>query len=313
MQSQFSFPNSCSKLTTGSPMVDCSCALVRQCATTPVLRLLLPPLTVRSQSVAPAVPPPPVRRRRPHRPTAPPGVGYCGVVRPSVADSHRLRCAAIAVPPPAGSRRGAASPACFRADLLWRESWRVEKGEVGYITDTSSALHDTDEEQKGQNLWSHSEKLALAYGLIVVPVGSTVRIFKNLRVCSDCHLVFKLVSGGGWFSFYTLSSIDAYLAPSGELQVKRGGSISLDDGGPGSTSKKWLWSLSEHTSAAETSAAAVTVRDITGSEFDHSLSGWPVPVLILVLLVGDMRFRPSILTKLMAEAEMATLNGQYKA
>ncbi|KAL5203551.1 hypothetical protein ABZP36_008422 [Zizania latifolia] len=66
--------------------------------------------------------------------------------------------------------------------------------EVGYIADTSSALHDTDEEQKEQNLWNHSEKLALAYGLIVVPEGSTIRIFKNLRVCSDCHLVFKLVS-----------------------------------------------------------------------------------------------------------------------
>ncbi|XP_062183200.1 pentatricopeptide repeat-containing protein At3g24000, mitochondrial [Phragmites australis] len=66
--------------------------------------------------------------------------------------------------------------------------------EVGYIADTSSALHDTDEEQKEQNLWNHSEKLALAYGLIVVPEGSTIRIFKNLRVCADCHLVFKLAS-----------------------------------------------------------------------------------------------------------------------
>ncbi|CAO1939666.1 unnamed protein product [Urochloa humidicola] len=66
--------------------------------------------------------------------------------------------------------------------------------EVGYVADTSSALHDTDEEQKEQNLWNHSEKLALAYGLIAVPEGSTIRIFKNLRVCSDCHLVFKLVS-----------------------------------------------------------------------------------------------------------------------
>ncbi|TVU23453.1 hypothetical protein EJB05_25820, partial [Eragrostis curvula] len=66
--------------------------------------------------------------------------------------------------------------------------------EVGYVVDTSSALHDTDEEQKEQNLWNHSEKLALAYGLIVVPEGTTIRIFKNLRVCADCHLVFKLVS-----------------------------------------------------------------------------------------------------------------------
>ncbi|XP_044981089.1 pentatricopeptide repeat-containing protein At3g24000, mitochondrial [Hordeum vulgare subsp. vulgare] len=66
--------------------------------------------------------------------------------------------------------------------------------EVGYVADTSSALHDTDEEQKEQNLWNHSEKLALAYGLITVPEGCTVRIFKNLRACADCHLVFKLVS-----------------------------------------------------------------------------------------------------------------------
>jgi len=66
--------------------------------------------------------------------------------------------------------------------------------EVGYVADTTSALHDTDEEQKEQNLWNHSEKLALAYGLLVVPEGSTIRIFKNLRVCADCHLVFKLVS-----------------------------------------------------------------------------------------------------------------------
>jgi pentatricopeptide repeat protein len=66
--------------------------------------------------------------------------------------------------------------------------------EVGYVADTSSALHDTDEEQKEQNLWSHSEKLALAYGLIAMPEGSTIRIFKNLRVCADCHLAFKLVS-----------------------------------------------------------------------------------------------------------------------
>ncbi|KAF0896437.1 hypothetical protein E2562_024306 [Oryza meyeriana var. granulata] len=53
--------------------------------------------------------------------------------------------------------------------------------EVGYAADTSSALHDTDEEQNEQNLWNHCEKLALAYGLIVVPEGSTIRIFKNLR------------------------------------------------------------------------------------------------------------------------------------
>uniref|UniRef100_A0A6V7QYB2 DYW domain-containing protein n=1 Tax=Ananas comosus var. bracteatus TaxID=296719 RepID=A0A6V7QYB2_ANACO len=66
--------------------------------------------------------------------------------------------------------------------------------DVGYVADTSYALHDMDEEQKEQNLWNHSEKLALAYGLTRTPKGSSIRIFKNLRVCGDCHLVFKLVS-----------------------------------------------------------------------------------------------------------------------
>ncbi|KAI3876199.1 hypothetical protein MKW98_029151 [Papaver atlanticum] len=51
--------------------------------------------------------------------------------------------------------------------------------ETGYIPDTSFSLHDTDEEQKEQNLLNHSEKVALAF---------------NLRVCGDCHSVFKHVS-----------------------------------------------------------------------------------------------------------------------
>ncbi|KAL1815025.1 hypothetical protein ACET3Z_017599 [Daucus carota] len=66
--------------------------------------------------------------------------------------------------------------------------------EAGYIADTSFALHDTDEEQKEHSLWNHSERLALAYGLISTTEGSTLRIFKNLRVCCDCHAVYKFVS-----------------------------------------------------------------------------------------------------------------------
>lgn len=65
---------------------------------------------------------------------------------------------------------------------------------AGYVADTSFALQDTDEEQKEENLWNHSERIALAYGLISTPKGTSVRIFKNLRVCGDCHSVYKLVS-----------------------------------------------------------------------------------------------------------------------
>ncbi|XP_027355918.1 pentatricopeptide repeat-containing protein At3g24000, mitochondrial [Abrus precatorius] len=66
--------------------------------------------------------------------------------------------------------------------------------EAGYVPDTSYSLQDTDEEQKEHNLWNHSERIALAFGLINSPEGSPLRIFKNLRVCGDCHSVFKLVS-----------------------------------------------------------------------------------------------------------------------
>ncbi|XP_011095712.1 pentatricopeptide repeat-containing protein At3g24000, mitochondrial [Sesamum indicum] len=71
---------------------------------------------------------------------------------------------------------------------------KKEIKEAGYVPDTSYALHDTDDEQKEDNLWTHSERLALAYGLISTPEGSTLRIFKNLRVCGDCHSVYKFVS-----------------------------------------------------------------------------------------------------------------------
>ncbi|XP_055961077.1 pentatricopeptide repeat-containing protein At3g49170, chloroplastic [Mercurialis annua] len=66
--------------------------------------------------------------------------------------------------------------------------------EAGYVPDTSNALHDTDEEQKEHNLWNHSERLALAFGLISSPESSTLKVFKNLRVCGDCHSVYKFVS-----------------------------------------------------------------------------------------------------------------------
>jgi pentatricopeptide repeat protein len=67
--------------------------------------------------------------------------------------------------------------------------------EAGYVADTTHSLHDIDEEQKEHNLWNHSERIALAFGLINTPKGSPIRIFKNLRVCGDCHSVYKFVSG----------------------------------------------------------------------------------------------------------------------
>ncbi|XP_058074865.1 pentatricopeptide repeat-containing protein At5g48910-like [Magnolia sinica] len=68
------------------------------------------------------------------------------------------------------------------------------KVEEGYTPDTSQVLADIDEEEKETALYRHSEKLAIAFGLINTIPGSTIRIVKNLRVCLDCHSVTKLVS-----------------------------------------------------------------------------------------------------------------------
>nr|DAD21822.1 TPA_asm: hypothetical protein HUJ06_023285 [Nelumbo nucifera] len=65
----------------------------------------------------------------------------------------------------------------------------------GYASTTNDVLHDIDEEEKEHALGLHSERLAIAYGLLRTPEGSPIRIVKNLRVCRDCHSVTKLISG----------------------------------------------------------------------------------------------------------------------
>ncbi|XP_043720107.1 pentatricopeptide repeat-containing protein At1g56690, mitochondrial-like isoform X1 [Telopea speciosissima] len=65
---------------------------------------------------------------------------------------------------------------------------------AGYCPDGSFVLHDVDEEQKVHNLGYHSEKLAVAFGLLRVPEGMPIRVMKNLRVCGDCHSAIKLIA-----------------------------------------------------------------------------------------------------------------------
>ncbi|VAH67700.1 unnamed protein product [Triticum turgidum subsp. durum] len=65
---------------------------------------------------------------------------------------------------------------------------------AGYVPDTNVVLHDVDEEQKARMLWVHSERLALAYGLVMTLPGHPIRIMKNLRSCLDCHAIFKVIS-----------------------------------------------------------------------------------------------------------------------
>ncbi|XP_058090782.1 pentatricopeptide repeat-containing protein At5g48910-like isoform X2 [Magnolia sinica] len=65
---------------------------------------------------------------------------------------------------------------------------------AGYTPDTSKVLFNLDEEDKENALGYHSEKLAIAFGLINLGPNTPIRIVKNLRVCVDCHSVTKLIS-----------------------------------------------------------------------------------------------------------------------
>jgi hypothetical protein len=55
-------------------------------------------------------------------------------------------------------------------------------------------LHDIDEEQMESSLLHHSEKLAVAYGLVITHKGMPIQIMKNLRICGDCNTFIKFVS-----------------------------------------------------------------------------------------------------------------------
>ena len=62
------------------------------------------------------------------------------------------------------------------------------------MPETKFVLHDVQEEQKGALLCFHSEKLAVSFGLIGMPMEKTIRIMKNLRMCGDCHNAIKFIS-----------------------------------------------------------------------------------------------------------------------
>eukprot|EP01018_Ginkgo_biloba_P017565 Gb_32051 [translate_table: standard] len=66
--------------------------------------------------------------------------------------------------------------------------------EAGYVPETNFMLHDVEEEQKERFLCYHSEKLAIAFGIISLPSTMPIRIVKNLRVCGDCHTAIKFIS-----------------------------------------------------------------------------------------------------------------------
>jgi pentatricopeptide repeat protein len=77
-------------------------------------------------------------------------------------------------------------------EMLKTLSLQMKK--AGYVAKTSFVLHDVEEEEKEHVLCGHSERLAIAFGLISTCPATTIRVIKNLRVCGDCHIATKFIS-----------------------------------------------------------------------------------------------------------------------
>nr|XP_034588523.1 putative pentatricopeptide repeat-containing protein At3g15130 [Setaria viridis] len=77
-----------------------------------------------------------------------------------------------------------------------RDVERRMREQLGYSADARFALHDVDEESRADSLRVHSERLAV--GLWLLRNGGqgrkVIRVYKNLRVCGDCHDFFKGLS-----------------------------------------------------------------------------------------------------------------------
>lgn len=64
----------------------------------------------------------------------------------------------------------------------------------GYVPDSECVFQDISDDMKEDILLHHSEKLAIAFGLVKTKQGTVIRITKNLRTCNDCHSASKIIS-----------------------------------------------------------------------------------------------------------------------
>ncbi|KAJ1273572.1 hypothetical protein BS78_06G292000 [Paspalum vaginatum] len=80
-----------------------------------------------------------------------------------------------------------------------RDVERRMREQLGYSADARFATHDVDEESRAESLRVHSERLAVGLWLLRNGVDGdkqreVIRVYKNLRVCGDCHEFFKGLS-----------------------------------------------------------------------------------------------------------------------
>ncbi|KAK4342573.1 hypothetical protein RND71_038389 [Anisodus tanguticus] len=78
--------------------------------------------------------------------------------------------------------------------------WRLEnlmqkiQNDSNNLAKTSVLYPELGKVTKDKCLF-HSERLAVCFGLLNLPKGTTtMRVFKNIRICLDCHTTMKHIS-----------------------------------------------------------------------------------------------------------------------
>ncbi|KMT01711.1 hypothetical protein BVRB_9g211670 [Beta vulgaris subsp. vulgaris] len=69
----------------------------------------------------------------------------------------------------------------------------VEISKHGYTPEKRHLLPDVDEKEENMLLY-HSEKLAVAFGLINTPDHMPLQLMQSHRICHDCHNALKLIA-----------------------------------------------------------------------------------------------------------------------
>ncbi|KAL1338625.1 hypothetical protein AAHE18_10G225100 [Arachis hypogaea] len=83
-----------------------------------------------------------------------------------------------------------------RADMIYEylRDLNEQAAQIGYVPQHNNLLSEAERGQRDQTQIIHSEKLAIAFGLLSLSSSTPIRVFKNLRVCGDCHSWIKYVS-----------------------------------------------------------------------------------------------------------------------
>eukprot|EP00026_Physarum_polycephalum_P001220 Phypoly_transcript_01221.p1 GENE.Phypoly_transcript_01221~~Phypoly_transcript_01221.p1 ORF type:complete len:1144 (-),score=203.04 Phypoly_transcript_01221:57-3488(-) len=78
------------------------------------------------------------------------------------------------------------------ADIM--QKWNELSALINYTPQLDWVLQNESDEAKRLRLCMHSEKLALCFALCELPADKHIFIFKNLRMCGDCHSATAIIS-----------------------------------------------------------------------------------------------------------------------